>query len=116
VIRLRSTFVQSALFIHAVDLGSKSLLWLQVTTARKAVTLLLSYVIFTKPLSGQHCTGLLLIAMGIALKSMPDNCQQRIMASHAYIPIKSEASTSGLDPADVASKLEEGEIKRHLSH
>ncbi|KAL0907970.1 hypothetical protein M5K25_022429 [Dendrobium thyrsiflorum] len=39
-----------------------------VTTARKAVTLLLSYLIFTKPLTEQHGTGLLLIAMGIVLK------------------------------------------------
>ena len=43
----------------------------QVTTARKAVTLLLSYLIFTKPLTEQHGTGLLLIAMGITLKLLP---------------------------------------------
>ncbi|URD72074.1 UAA transporter family [Musa troglodytarum] len=42
------------------------------TTARKAVTLLLSYLIFTKPLTEQHCSGLLLIAMGIVLKLLPD--------------------------------------------
>ncbi|CAL5382873.1 unnamed protein product [Camellia sinensis] len=44
-----------------------------VTTARKAVTLLLSYLIFTKPLTEQHGTGLLLISMGILLKLLPDN-------------------------------------------
>ncbi|MQM04258.1 hypothetical protein Taro_037052 [Colocasia esculenta] len=44
-----------------------------VTTARKAVTLLLSYLIFTKPLTEQHGTGLLLIAMGIVLKLLPEN-------------------------------------------
>ncbi|GKU95352.1 hypothetical protein SLEP1_g8723 [Rubroshorea leprosula] len=44
-----------------------------ITTARKAVTLLLSYMIFTKPLTEQHGTGLLLIAMGIILKLLPDN-------------------------------------------
>ncbi|KAF8412331.1 hypothetical protein HHK36_000293 [Tetracentron sinense] len=44
-----------------------------ITTARKAVTLLLSYLIFTKPLTEQHGTGLLLIAMGIILKLLPDN-------------------------------------------
>ncbi|CAI0470581.1 unnamed protein product [Linum tenue] len=43
-----------------------------VTTARKAVTLLLSYLIFTKPLTEQHGTGLLLIAMGITIKLLPD--------------------------------------------
>ncbi|GAV79422.1 UAA domain-containing protein [Cephalotus follicularis] len=44
-----------------------------ITTARKAVTLLLSYLIFAKPLTDQHWSGLLLIAMGIMLKMMPDN-------------------------------------------
>ncbi|KAI4372213.1 hypothetical protein MLD38_010476 [Melastoma candidum] len=43
-----------------------------ITTARKAVTLLLSYVIFTKPLTEQHASGLLLIAMGIILKMLPE--------------------------------------------
>lgn len=43
-----------------------------VTTARKAVTLLLSYLIFTKPMTEQHGTGLLLISMGIILKLLPE--------------------------------------------
>lgn len=46
---------------------------MQITTARKAVTLLLSYLIFTKPLTEQHGSGLLLIAMGIVLKLVPDS-------------------------------------------
>ncbi|KAK1376243.1 UDP-galactose/UDP-glucose transporter 2-like [Heracleum sosnowskyi] len=41
-----------------------------ITTARKAVTLLLSYMIFTKPLTEQHGTGLILISMGIILKML----------------------------------------------
>ncbi|CAI9770247.1 unnamed protein product [Fraxinus pennsylvanica] len=44
-----------------------------VTTARKAVTLLLSYLIFTKPLTEQHGSGLLLMSMGNILKMLPDN-------------------------------------------
>ena len=44
----------------------------QVTTARKALTLFLSYIIFTKPLTEQHGTGLILISMGIILKMIPD--------------------------------------------
>ncbi|KAL6907732.1 hypothetical protein ACP4OV_002771 [Aristida adscensionis] len=44
-----------------------------VTTARKALTLLLSYLIFTKPLTEQHVTGLLLITMGIVIKLLPEN-------------------------------------------
>ncbi|KAK0587653.1 hypothetical protein LWI29_026441 [Acer saccharum] len=44
-----------------------------ITTARKGVTLLLSYLIFTKPLTEQHGTGLLLIAMGVILKMLPEN-------------------------------------------
>ena len=37
------------------------------------MTLLLSYLIFTKPLTEQHGTGLLLIGMGIVLKLLPEN-------------------------------------------
>ncbi|KAL2892310.1 UDP-galactose/UDP-glucose transporter 4 [Bienertia sinuspersici] len=48
-----------------------------VTTARKAVTLLLSYLIFTKPLTEQHGSGLLLIAMGITIKLLPDTKPQK---------------------------------------
>ncbi|KAL3692099.1 hypothetical protein R1sor_005750 [Riccia sorocarpa] len=52
-----------------------------VTTARKAVTLLLSYIIFTKPLTGQHGSGLLLISMGIILKMMPDPFPKTVYAA-----------------------------------
>ncbi|KAL4592860.1 hypothetical protein LXL04_005867 [Taraxacum kok-saghyz] len=44
-----------------------------VTTARKAVTLLLSYIIFTKPMSEQHVAGLILITAGIMMKMLPDH-------------------------------------------
>ena len=37
------------------------------------MTLLLSYLIFTKPLTEQHGSGLILIAMGITLKMLPEN-------------------------------------------
>lgn len=43
-----------------------------VTTARKAFTLILSYLIFTKPMTEKHATGLLLISMGIILKMVPN--------------------------------------------
>ncbi|KAL5792503.1 hypothetical protein ACOSP7_001097 [Xanthoceras sorbifolium] len=59
-----------------------------VTTARKAVTLLLSYLIFTKPLTEQHGTGLLLIAMGITLKLLPGEYKpnkQRVSSSSREI-------------------------------
>lgn len=55
----------------------------QITTARKAVTLLLSYLIFTKPLSEQHATGLLLIGMGITLKLLPDYKPKNRASSNA---------------------------------
>ncbi|CAA2951324.1 UDP-galactose UDP-glucose transporter 4-like [Olea europaea subsp. europaea] len=44
-----------------------------VMTARKAVTLLPSYLIFAKPLTEQHGSGLLLISMEIILKMLSDN-------------------------------------------
>ncbi|KAL8160028.1 hypothetical protein V2J09_001565 [Rumex salicifolius] len=50
-----------------------------VTTARKAVTLLLSYLLFTKPMTEQHGTGLILILMGIILKMLPENKPQKMI-------------------------------------
>lgn len=63
----------------------------QITTARKAVTLLLSYMIFTKPLTEQHGTGLLLIGMGITLKLLPENKQNHCPSAKSKI---SKPSTS----------------------
>eukprot|EP00249_Psilotum_nudum_P022175 c28404_g1_i2 orf=225-1292(-) len=65
-----------------------------VTTARKALTLLLSYIIFTKPLSEQHATGLLLISMGIILKMMPDPFAKS--TSTQYLPLKSSGPDRNL--------------------
>lgn len=80
--------------MRAIFLGlcaSKLVLYGQVTTARKAVTLLLSYLIFTKPLTEQHCTGLILMSMGIVLKMVPENKPMQIRASK----IKELSSLSG---------------------
>ncbi|KAJ0770066.1 putative UAA transporter [Helianthus annuus] len=62
--------------IYIVNSGTLKmdiLVFIQVTTARKAVTLLLSYIIFTKPMSEQHAVGLVLIAAGIMMKMLPDH-------------------------------------------
>ncbi|KAF2313213.1 hypothetical protein GH714_009799 [Hevea brasiliensis] len=71
-----------------------------ITTARKAVTLLLSYMIFTKPLTEQHGTGLLLIAMGIILKMLPDNKppfrNERVMAGSTFDAYRAEPSQQQL--------------------
>lgn len=50
------------------------------------MTLLLSYLIFTKPLTEQHGTGLLLIAMGITLKLLPGDDMPNKRASTAPSP------------------------------
>ncbi|GFY99612.1 UDP-N-acetylglucosamine (UAA) transporter family [Actinidia rufa] len=64
-----------------------------VTTARKAVTLLLSFLIFTKPLTEQHGTGLLLISMGIAMKLLPDKKPpKRASTSSSMAKIEKPAS------------------------
>ena len=66
-------------------------IFLQITTARKAVTLLLSYLIFTKPLTEEHATGLLLIGMGITLKLLPENKPyQRVTNSSSGKPKSSK--------------------------
>ena len=46
---------------------------LQITTARKAVTLVLSYIIFAKPLLLQHSLGMGMITAGIVLKMLPES-------------------------------------------
>ncbi|KAL4621761.1 hypothetical protein ACB092_06G252500 [Castanea dentata] len=69
-----------------------------ITTARKAVTLLLSYLIFTKPLTEQHGTGLLLIAMGITLKLLPEN-------KHTKRSSNSSASAKNAKPASSEEEI-----------
>lgn len=64
-----------------------------VTTARKAVTLLLSYLLFTKPLTEQHGTGLLLIAMGIIIKLLPDYNPQKTVSKPTEV-VKVEKPTT----------------------
>ncbi|GLT62214.1 hypothetical protein SLA2020_348680 [Shorea laevis] len=89
-----------------------------VTTARKAVTLLLSYLIFTKPLTEQHGTGLLLIAMGITLKLLPaekTNPHKRLPT----LPTSNKGKTENPFPVDqegkTPSEIEvENEEKRPL--
>lgn len=69
-----------------------------VTTARKAVTLLLSYLIFTKPLTEQHGTGLILIAMGVILKLLPENKESGRQKQQHHRPSRSEQRLSGQRP------------------
>lgn len=79
-----------------------------MTTARKAVTLLLSYLIFTKPLTEQHGTGLLLIAMGITLKLLPDNKpSKRASTSSASANIAKPASREEITLLENVGKDEE---------
>ncbi|CAD6209268.1 unnamed protein product [Miscanthus lutarioriparius] len=76
-----------------------------VTTARKAVTLLLSYLIFTKPLTEQHATGLLLITMGIVIKLLPENKEGR----PRRLPKKTESSG---DDDDKPRESREAEVEK----
>lgn len=80
-----------------------------ITTARKAVTLLLSYMIFTKPLTEQHGTGLLLIAMGIILKMLPDTQAPKRLTSSTAKP-----SSKGERALVEKMRDEEGEEKQPL--
>ncbi|CAN1332381.1 UDP-galactose/UDP-glucose transporter 4 [Linum perenne] len=72
VFEAMATFIGQVSVLSLIALFGAATTTMQITTARKAVTLLLSYLIFTKPLTEQHGTGLLLIAMGITLKLLPD--------------------------------------------
>eukprot|EP00897_Mesotaenium_endlicherianum_P010881 jgi/Mesen1/9821/ME000007S09885 len=59
-----------------------------VTTARKAVTLCISYMMFTKPFLEQHVFGLLLLSGGIILKMLPEGETQKDKAQ--YLPVVTE--------------------------
>ncbi|CAL5381725.1 unnamed protein product [Camellia sinensis] len=87
-----------------------------VTTARKAVTLLLSYLIFTKPLTEQHGSGLLLISMGILLKLLPDNKpHKRLSTSSSMAKIeKPDYSEENKTRVENENEEEEEEEKRPL--
>ncbi|XP_059634088.1 UDP-galactose/UDP-glucose transporter 2-like [Cornus florida] len=79
-----------------------------ITTARKAVTLLLSYLIFTKPLTEQHGTGLLLISMGIILKLLPDNkAPKRLPISSSMAKIEKPSYSEENRKADKGDEEEE---------
>ncbi|KAL6186732.1 hypothetical protein ACLB2K_042851 [Fragaria x ananassa] len=77
-----------------------------ITTARKAVTLLLSYMIFTKPLTEQHGTGLMLIAAGIMLKMVPENQFSKHAKSikDAVLMMSPKANEIGLEVDEEVNK------------
>ncbi|KAL6126073.1 hypothetical protein ACLB2K_074124 [Fragaria x ananassa] len=87
-----------------------------ITTARKAVTLLLSYLIFTKPLTEEHATGLLLIGMGITLKLLPENKPyQRVPNSSSGKPKSSTPAHNEDENIQLDhQRVEEDEEKRPL--
>ncbi|CAN6484989.1 unnamed protein product [Victoria cruziana] len=76
-----------------------------ITTARKAVTLLLSYIIFTKPLTEQHGTGLLLIGMGITLKMLPDSVAFPERRKPVKPPTLEKENTAGGEKDEENEKL-----------
>ncbi|KAL3618688.1 enolase-phosphatase E1 [Castilleja foliolosa] len=85
-----------------------------VTTARKAVTLLLSYMIFTKPMTEQHGTGLLLITMGIVLKMLPDNKPNYKRPTTSISQPRIESSSQNEDSRFQIGSEEEDEEKKPL--
>lgn len=67
------------------------------------MTLLLSYLLFTKPLTEQHGSGLLLIAMGITLKMLPENKAaptKRVLSSSSRANNSAKDEELGTLPAD----------------
>lgn len=84
-----------------------------ITTARKAVTLLLSYLIFTKPLTEQHCSGLILISMGIILKLLPEN-KPAYRVSKSNAEIKMEKSHKEVKKPSQSEASNDNEEERPL--
>jgi hypothetical protein len=93
----------------------------QVTTAHKAVMFLLSYIIFTKPLSEQRYTGLILFVMGFVLKMMADQSNSKHSSHHKAASLQLETpkgsmySTENLGSGSDKIIDEEGEFNRQLN-
>ncbi len=92
----------------------------QVTTARKAMTLL-SYIIFTKPLSEQHYTSLILLVMGFVLKMMAHQSDSKHSSHHKATSLQLETPKRSMhsteNPGSGSDKIidEEGEFERQLN-
>ncbi|CAM6049002.1 unnamed protein product [Sphagnum compactum] len=92
-----------------------------VTTARKAVMFLLSYIIFTKPLSEQHYTGLILLVMGFVLKMMADQSDSKHSSHHKATSLQLETPKGSMysteNSGSGSDKIidEEDEFKRQLN-
>ncbi|XP_044476834.1 UDP-galactose/UDP-glucose transporter 4-like [Mangifera indica] len=110
VFEVMATFVRQVSVLSLISIFGAATTTMRIT-ARKAVTLLLSYLIFTNPLTEQHGTGLLLIAMGIILKMMPEN-KAPTRSPNLYI-----ISNNGKSPAQeekISSENEDDDKKRLL--
>ncbi|KAG8496591.1 hypothetical protein CXB51_007772 [Gossypium anomalum] len=71
VFEAMATFISQVFVLSLIVIFSVATIAM-TTTARKAVILLLLYMIFTKPLIERHGSGLLLISICIILKMFPD--------------------------------------------
>eukprot|EP00271_Cylindrocystis_brebissonii_P005998 TRINITY_DN1849_c0_g1_i2.p1 TRINITY_DN1849_c0_g1~~TRINITY_DN1849_c0_g1_i2.p1 ORF type:complete len:358 (+),score=61.63 TRINITY_DN1849_c0_g1_i2:388-1461(+) len=82
-----------------------------VTTARKAVTLFLSYLVFSKPFSLQHFLGMLLIFIGVGMKLVPASSPSATSESDQELLLPEQVQEEGsplLDvPDDEAGEKEE---------
>ena len=72
VFEAMATFISQVPVLSLIALSGAATTTM-ITTAREAVTLLLPCLIFTKPLTKQHESGLVCIAMGITLNMLPEN-------------------------------------------
>ncbi|CAM6076806.1 unnamed protein product [Sphagnum tenellum] len=84
-----ATFVGQLSVLCLIDLFGAATTAM-VTTAWKAVMLLLSYIIFTKPLSEQHYTSLILLVMGFVLKMMADQSDSKHSSHHKATSLQLE--------------------------
>lgn len=87
----------------------------QVTTLRKVVSILLSYVIFTKPLLGEHELGLILIGFGVLVKTLPQEItllRFRKGRPTNFRPVASRRSQERLPKEETEKMLEEPRFHR----
>lgn len=81
------------------------------------MTLLLSYLIFTKPLTEQHGSGLLLIAMGITLKMLPENksnINKRALSSSSRANNSAKSTTEDEELGNLSDSVAQNDERRPL--
>lgn len=95
-----STYIGQLAVLSLVALFGAATTYM-VTSIRKALTLALSYIIFTKPFSLGHLTGFLLIAVSLSMRTCSQQPKAKSPAGPAVLPIFTAPPLPAISPRPV---------------